>query len=162
MNKKTDRRKFIKKSSSLGVACCVLPALSNLSFAMHDDKPDLTKRTYCGYRCTIKDCKLLRGTKENNIALKKESYTEGKWKEKYGIDFSDKDVFCHGCKPEDNNLPINIKQCTVRECALSKNIEACIECKELTDCNKELWVDFPKFKQRVLKLQEKYFAEDQL
>jgi hypothetical protein len=39
-----------------------------------------------------------------------------------------------------------------------KGYECCIECKELTACDKELWKNYPQFKEKVLAIQKTYFG----
>jgi hypothetical protein len=51
-----------------------------------------------------------------------------------------------------------VKACTVRKCATGKGYDCCIECKELTACDKELWKNFPKFKERVIEAQKNFFG----
>jgi hypothetical protein len=49
-----------------------------------------------------------------------------------------------------------LKRCTVRDCAREKELDCCIECDELTECDKDLWRRFPSFKEQVIELQAKY------
>ena len=49
-----------------------------------------------------------------------------------------------------------MKHCTVRQCAIDKKFDSCIECKELKDCGKDLWIRFPDFKNAVIKMQATY------
>jgi hypothetical protein len=47
----------------------------------------------------------------------------------------------------------------VRSCAREKKLECCIECNELGACDKDLWRRFPKFKEQVVAMQERYRAQ---
>ncbi len=49
-----------------------------------------------------------------------------------------------------------VSNCTVRACAIEKNYDSCIQCDELTICNKDLWKRFPEFYKRVKEMQSKY------
>lgn len=161
MKKEIKRRDFVGTCLKAGVACCALSYGANLSAfnpaGRLDLKPDPKNLEYCGYKCPP-DCPLLKGTLENNIELKKKAYADFKMKEKYGIEFDADKVFCYGCKPKDKPLGPSVKACTVRNCAIEKGYDCCIQCDGLTACNKELWTNFPKFKDAVIEMQKKYKA----
>lgn len=159
--KTKNRRQFIITSTKAGIAGCALMACPNLSafginfFENEQDIPDPKKRCYCGYKCPD-DCKFLKGSVENNIELKKEAYKDWKIKERFGVEFDADKIFCYGCKNADKPEGIVLKNCTVRQCASSKGLDCCIECDELTACEKELWDRFPEFKKGVIELQKQY------
>jgi hypothetical protein len=160
MKTEIKRRDFVTKCFKAGVTGCAL--LYGNSLLARDtvnqgQKPDLKSLTYCGYKCTI-ECPLYKATIENNPELKKKAYEEFKWKEKFNLDFDAEKVFCYGCKPKDKPLSINVNECTVRKCVTGKGYECCIECKELTACDKELWKNYPQFKEKVLAIQKTYFG----
>ena len=162
---KTDlkRRDFLFKICNAGLACCALMVAPNVFGSqganfLNDDEIDPKKLEYCGYKCPA-DCPLKKGTLENNVELKKKAYETFKIKEKYKVDFDPDKIFCYGCKPADKPLGITVKGCTVRNCAVSKGIDCCIECNDLTVCKKELWDNFPDFKKMVIEMQKKYKAK---
>ena len=93
---------------------------------------------------------------KNDPELKKEAYTIWKIKEKYNIDFDPETIFCYGCKNTEKPEGVVLKNCTVRKCVLSKGLNCCIECSELSGCTKELWSQFPDFRQYVIEMQKKY------
>jgi hypothetical protein len=152
------RRDFLIRGSRAGISCCLLACGGKLLAmpANGKDLPDLKKLTYCGYQCTM-ECILYKGTLENDVELKKEAYEKWDMKERYGVDFDPDKIFCHGCKNEEKPGSIVTKKCTVRACAIEKKHECCIQCKELADCDKELWNRFPQFREKVLEMQEEYF-----
>ena len=78
--------------------------------------------------------------------------------EKHGIEFDPEIIFCHGCKNDDMPKSLITENCTIVPCAMEKRFDSCFQCKELTDCDKELWVSFPKHRDYVLGLQKEYFA----
>jgi len=41
---------------------------------------------------------------------------------------------------------------------IDKDLECCIECDGLAKCDKELWTNFPKFRDVVIGMQKKYKA----
>ena len=159
---KTDlkRREFLSKVCNAGIACCALMMApkafgSQNSMLNYDDEIDPKKLEYCGYKCPV-DCPLRKATAENNTEARKKVYESAKMKEKYGVDFDPNKIFCYGCKVTDKPLGINVKNCTVRNCAVSKGYDGCIQCADLVSCKKELWDNFPKFKDKVIEMQKKY------
>jgi len=160
MKPEIKRRDFLRKSCQAGIIGCALlysnklKGMTNL-LVPADEKPDPKKLNYCGYTCP-QGCLFLKATVENNIEKKKEAYEKWKIKEKYGIEFDQDKIFCWGCKTKDKPLGITVSKCIVRNCAISKNYECCIECKDLTGCKKELWDQFPDFKKIVIDMQKKY------
>lgn len=158
--KSIDRRKFIRKGA--GVAGCLLllrPELfaqSNILFIDDDKIPNPPELNYCGYKCPDA-CEFMVASVKNDPKLKKEAYEAWKIKEKYGIEFDSDKIFCFGCKNKEKPEGVVIKGCTVRACAIEKGMDACIQCKELAKCDKDLWTSLPKFKEHVLKMQGIYF-----
>jgi hypothetical protein len=160
MKTEIKRRDFVTKCFKAGVTGYAL--LHSNSLLARDtvnqgQKPDLKSLTYCGYKCTV-ECPLYKATIENNPELKKKAYEEFKWKEKFSLDFDAEKVFCYGCKPKDKPLSINVKACTVRKCVTGKGYDCCIECKELAACDKELWKNYPQFREKVLAIQKTFFG----
>ena len=161
MPKQIRRREFLIKGSCAGIACCALLMSAKASsfgklLTIAEDEPIDPKRlNYCGYTCPS-DCKFLIASVKNDPELKKEAYTIWKIKEKYNIDFDPETIFCYGCKNTEKPEGVVLKNCTVRKCALSKGLNCCIECSELSGCTKELWSQFPDFRQYVIELQKKY------
>jgi hypothetical protein len=164
MSKNLKRREFLIRGSCAGLACCAFMmgakglSFSHMLFPAKDDPIDPNVLNYCGYQCPS-DCKFLQASLKNDIELKKEAYKLWKIKEKYNVDFDPEVIFCYGCKNKEKPEGIVTSRCTVRKCAISKGFECCIECPELTGCNKELWSQFPDFKLQVIEMQKKYKAE---
>jgi hypothetical protein len=158
MKSELKRRDFLATCFMAGIGCCAL--MTGTSVFAQDNKkqntkPDPKKMNYCGYVCS-NECTLYKATIENNAELKKKAYDDSKMKEKFNIDFDPDKIFCWGCKINDKPLSINVKACTVRKCAIEKTYDSCIQCNGLKACDKELWKNFPKFKDYVVGLQEKY------
>ena len=166
MSKRMKRREFLLKGSCAGIACCTLLLNTKaLSFGSalkpaEDEPIDPKALNYCGYKCPS-DCKFLLASVKNDPELKKEVYTTWKIKEKYNIDFDPETIFCYGCKNMEKPEGVVLTNCTVRNCARSKELACCIECKELSECTKELWSQFPDFKLYVIEMQKKYFGADE-
>jgi hypothetical protein len=148
-----DRRTFI----STGATMCSFCLCAQFPFAAYagDEPIDPKKRDYCGYICP-QDCTFLRGTLEDNVELKREAWKKWKIEERFSLVFNEEQAICYGCKELDKPEGIVLQRCDVRACARDKQLDCCIECNELTTCDRELWRRFPKFKQQVIEMQENY------
>lgn len=162
MKKELKRREFIASCFGAGVTCCAMGYGTALAAqgitGKQDVKPDPKNLEYCGYKCPA-DCPLKKGTLENNVELKKKAYEVFEFKKKFGVDFDADKVFCYGCKiSSDKPLSMPVKACTVRKCVIEKGYDCCIQCETLAKCDKELWTNFPKFKDAIIEVQKKYKA----
>ncbi len=162
-NESINRRIFISTTARAGAAVCGLCLCSPMSGLADEgekgvQKIDLAGRCFCGYKCP-EDCPLLQGTLQNDDELKKEAWNEWKLEERFGVAFDPEQAFCFGCKEMDKPMGIVLARCTVRDCAIAKEQECCIDCDELTTCEKDLWVRFPEFKKMVIEAQIKYRAQ---
>ena len=160
MNPLIKRREFLIKGSRAGAACCAMMlGAHRFSFGNALNEPiDPRSLNYCGYKCPA-DCRFLQASVKNDPELKKEAYRVWKIQEKYNIDFDAEKIFCFGCKNREKPEGVVLTNCTVRQCVISKGLECCIECRELNDCKKELWSQFPDFKKQMIQLQKQYFTE---
>ena len=163
MDQKLRRRDFLKRSSQAGLAGCALlicgKAFSSSIPIMGDEVPDPRKLNYCGYTCPEK-CDYLTATLNDDAKLKKECFKSWGIEERYGIKYDEKISFCYGCKTEDKPEGVVVSECTVRKCVQEKEIDCCIECKELRSCDKDLWKRFPDFYEGVKKMQLKYWEAE--
>jgi len=161
MESKIDRRKFLKKSSQAGIACCALMmgpklfAANGMGIMFGNERIDPKKLNYCGYTCPA-DCKFYVATVENSDVKKKEVYELWKIKERFGVDFNSETIVCWQCKNTEKPAGVAIQHCTVRACANEKGYEACIECDKLSSCEKDLWKLFPVFHKSIIELQIKF------
>jgi hypothetical protein len=162
---KIDRRKFLAGSARAGMAICGACLCSGIpAFAAEQassegqESLDPKQLNFCGYRCPP-DCQFLKATLENNIELKKEAWKLWKIEERFGVEFDPEQAICYGCKEMEKPAGIVLKRCTVRSCAMEKKLDCCIECEELQNCDKELWTRFPKFKEQVIEMRERYIAQ---
>lgn len=161
MSKKIDRRDFFKKGTQAGVACCAFMMTSKVTLAesltkmFEDQKIDPKRLNYCGHICP-EDCKFYLATIENNETKKKEAFDIWNIKARYDVDFDSKTAVCWRCKNNDKTQGVVVSNCTVRECAMKKGFDSCIQCDELTSCNKDLWKTFPDFYERIKEMQVKY------
>jgi hypothetical protein len=164
METEFNRRNFIKMSTVAGITGCAfllagrfnsLKAFDSLS--TENEIPDPKKLNYCGYQCPA-DCQFLQATCENNPELKLKAYETWKIKEKYGVEFDAEKIFCWGCKTKDKPQGIVLSKCTIRNCAIEKGFDSCIECNNLDQCEFELWKKFTDFHKQVLEMQKTYMG----
>lgn len=148
-----DRRTFI----STGATMCGLCVCAQFPFAAFagGDPIDPKKRNFCGYICP-EDCTFRKATLQNDVEMKREAWKEWEIEERFNLVFNEKQAICHGCRELDKPEGIVLKRCDVRACALEKELDCCIECDELTACDKDLWRRFPNFKEQVIQLQDAY------
>ena len=104
--------------------------------------------SYCCFSCDG-DCNIYKATKANDISQKTE--IAKKWSQQYGKQYKAEDVYCLGCKTD--SFAICKVNCTVRECALEKGVDSCAHCKELVDCQKDLWLKWPKVRENAIRIQ---------
>lgn len=159
MNNQINRRKFM--TAGVVTGCALLLSgklLANDAFIhFQNQKPDPKKLNYCGYTCP-KDCVFLEASVKNDVELKKKAYETWEMKDRFGVaEFDAEKIFCFGCKTTDKPVGIRLQKCDVRNCAIDKKLDSCIECKELSACEKDLWKKFPDFKNAVIKMQSEYF-----
>ncbi len=159
MNNQINRRKFM--TAGVVTGCALLLSgklLANDAFIhLQNQKPDPKKLNYCGYTCP-KDCVFLEASVKNDVELKKKAYETWEMKDRFGVaEFDAEKIFCFGCKTTDKPVGIRLQKCDVRNCAIDKKLDSCIECKELSACEKDLWKKFPDFKNAVIKMQSEYF-----
>lgn len=159
MKNNFNRRSFIRSGSVAG--CALLMSGKIQAFrgftGMEDERPDPKKINYCGYTCP-KECKFLEASVKNDPALKKEAYEIWEMKERFGVaEFDPDQIFCFGCKTTGKPVGIRLLKCDVRQCAINKKLDSCIECPELASCEKDLWKKFPDFKKAVIEMQKKYW-----
>ena len=156
MKTKSNRRQFLLQSSAIGCTLLISGKLSAFTFP-EDKIPDPKKINYCGYTCP-EDCKFLVASVKNEPVLKKEAYEIWEMKERFGVvEFEADKIFCFGCKNTEKPVGIRLQKCDVRNCAIDKKHDSCIECKDLSNCQKDLWKKFPDFKNAVIKMQVIYF-----
>lgn len=159
MSSKLPRRDFLKKTSAACMGSCFLLSGKDVSaFAFKGEKNiDPERLCYCSYSCP-QDCSFLKASLLNDAELKKTAFEEWGLAERYGMVFDAEKIFCFKCKPEDKPEGPVLTHCTVRSCVIEKGYRACIECSQLTCCDKDLWKRFPQFHEQVIKMQDQFWA----
>jgi len=158
MKKKSSRRDFLQKGACLLIAGGAAGFYSRLNAAglfRDESLPNPKKLEYCGYSCPS-DCQLYVASVENNDEKKREAYKLWGIREKYGMEFDGEKIFCYKCKTDGRPVGIVVEKCTVRQCCMAKGYDCCIQCKELTSCDKPLWKDYPGLYKEVIEMQKKY------
>jgi len=155
MKNKTSRRNFLQKGACLFIAAGAAGFCSRIragGFLPEGKIPDPEKLEYCGYTCPD-DCQLYEATLENNTDKKKEFFEKWKLRENHHVEFDPQTVFCYKCKNEGKPDGLLVKDCAVRNCAILKGYECCIQCDELAACDKSLWKTYPDFHNKVIEMQ---------
>lgn len=155
-----DRRVFVSTTAKAGFALCGVCLCSPFAAVVGEEtesekKVTLEGRTFCGYKCPD-DCKFLQGTLKDDIEIKREAWALWKIEERFGVAFDPEQAICYGCKETDKPKGIVLSRCTVRDCAIERGEECCIDCDDLVTCEKDLWNRFPDFKKQVIEAQKKY------
>lgn len=153
------RRNFLRNACCL--CGCIAVGLHNekifAAFKQKDEVPDPEKLNYCGYTCPP-DCEMYLASINNDVEKKKLAYEHWKIKERYHAEFDTEKIFCFKCKNTEKPEGVIIKGCQVRKCAIEKGFKCCIECNNLTNCDKDLWTRFPDFYKSVIEMQKKYLT----
>lgn len=157
MKKQFNRRSFVKSGTMAGCLLLAGGKLAATSLFQPDPQrmnPKLVN--YCGYTCPT-DCKFLQASVKNDPVMKKEAYDIWEMDTRFGVKEFDPDkIFCFGCKNTDKPVGIRLQKCDVRNCAISKKLDCCIECPELKTCVKDLWKKFPDYKKQLDQYQDKW------
>lgn len=158
MKNQINRRNFVKSGTFAGCALLMSGKLSAISGFSHlqNEIPDPKKLEYCGYSCP-KNCQFLEASVKNDVELKRKAYETWEMKKRFGVDFDADKIFCFGCKNPEKPVGLRLQKCDVRQCAIENKLESCIECEELTNCEKDLWTKFPEFHKAVIAMQKSYF-----
>jgi hypothetical protein len=154
MNEVRTRRTFLGSAACTGGCALLASATASLHGAEEAPKKthDFEKLTFCCFECRPELCPLLEASLGNDLEYKKKEAEE--WRKKYKRTFAVDEVFCFGCKTEFEKQGANIKACTVRACVVGKGLVSCAHCRDLAACQQSLWVNYPKFRERVLGIQK--------
>lgn len=154
-----NRRTFVCTGAVAGCALLFSGKISAIAGYAHlqNERPDPKKLNYCGYTCPT-DCQFLEASVKNDPELKRKAFETWEMNDRFGVaEFDPDKIFCFGCKTKDKPVGIRLQRCDVRQCVISKKLDACIECKELNECQKDLWEKFPDFKKAIIQMQQQYF-----
>ena len=63
------------------------------------------------------------------------------------------DSECTGCNKENTR---KMATCTTLQCVTKKELPSCAHCVDLKNCDKDLWVKYPKHREHALKKQTEW------
>ncbi len=155
MTSTNTRRGFLATSAG-SCACLLAPRV--LSSEPEDKpgadqpKPDFATLAYCCAVCTPERCPLYKASLLDDLEFKKK--IAARWEVKLGRRVAPEEVFCFGCKAEPARQGPGVRACSVRPCVLERKVVSCAHCRELASCKKELWINYPDFRARVLRIQK--------
>ena len=90
---------------------------------------------YCGLDC--ESCEARMATMNNDDALRVKVAME--WSELNGVEITPEMINCVGCRIDGVKTPYCESLCPIRQCALSKRVETCVDCAEVMTCEK-VWM----------------------
>ncbi len=147
------RRGFLATSAC---SCACLLAARAVSSQPEDQpgqpKLDFDTLAYCCAVCTPEACPLYKASLSDDLEFKKK--VAARWEVKLGRPVAPEEVFCFGCKVAPARQGPGVRACTVRPCVLERTRVSCAHCRELASCRKELWINYPDFREKVLKIQK--------
>lgn len=87
---------------------------------------------YCGLDCET--CEARIATLNDNRTLREKVAKE--WSELNGVEITPEMINCLGCRVEGVKTPYCESICPIRQCALEKGVETCMDCAEIKTCEK--------------------------
>jgi hypothetical protein len=87
---------------------------------------------YCGLNCETCEARLATANDDADLRQKVAKL----WSELNGVEITPEMINCVGCRIDGVKTPYCESLCTIRQCALSREIETCGECSEMDTCEK--------------------------
>ena len=87
---------------------------------------------YCGLDCET--CEAHIATVNNDEALRDK--VAKKWSELNGVEITPEMINCDGCRVEGVKTPFCESLCPIRQCALTRAVASCGDCKDMQTCEK--------------------------
>ena len=87
---------------------------------------------YCGLDC--ESCEARLATVNNDAALRQKVAKE--WSDLNGVEITPEMINCVGCRIDGVKTPYCESLCPIRQCAMSRGLEACGGCGEMERCEK--------------------------
>jgi hypothetical protein len=170
MSEKHGRREFLGHGVKTCAVFCAMGGWRKVASAQEGaaakteqaQKPlDLKALCFCGIPRAYceQQCELFKATRENDVQLKKAVHEKWEMKKKFGVDFDPDTIFCYGCKPGDKPLKVGMAECPVRVCPSAGGLESCVQCLDLSSCDKAFWKDWPNAFDLAKKLQARYAGQ---
>ena len=87
---------------------------------------------YCGLDCETCEAHIATVNNDDDLRIK----VAKEWSELNGVEITPEMINCAGCRIEGVKTPFCDSLCPIRQCALSKDIETCGACSEMSSCEK--------------------------
>ncbi len=87
---------------------------------------------YCGLDCETCEAHIATVNNDNDLRIK----VAREWSELNGVEITPEMINCAGCRIDGVKTPFCDALCPIRQCALSKDIETCGDCDEMSTCDK--------------------------
>ena len=87
---------------------------------------------YCGLDC--EKCDARTATMNDDDAMREN--VAKLWSQMNGVKITKDMINCTGCRAEGAKTPYCDSLCPIRQCAMSKKLETCGDCKEMQGCEK--------------------------
>ena len=87
---------------------------------------------YCGLDCEICEAHIATVNNDNDLRIK----VAKEWSELNGVEITPEMINCAGCRIDGVKTLFCDSLCPIRQCALSKDIETCGDCSEMSSCKK--------------------------
>ena len=87
---------------------------------------------YCGLDCETCEAHIATVNNDNDLRIK----VAKEWSELNKVEITPEMINCAGCRIDGVKTPFCDSLCPIRQCALSKDIETCGDCSEMSSCEK--------------------------
>jgi hypothetical protein len=87
---------------------------------------------YCGLDCETCEAHIATVDDDNDLRIK----VAKEWSELNKVEITPEMINCAGCRIDGVKTPFCDSLCPIRQCALSKDIETCGDCGEMSTCEK--------------------------
>ena len=87
---------------------------------------------YCGLDCET--CEARLATIHNDHAQREK--VAKLWSELNGVEITPEMINCEGCRMDGAKTPYCESLCPIRQCALSRGVQTCADCIEMSGCEK--------------------------
>ena len=87
---------------------------------------------YCGLDCETCEARLATVNNDNELRSK----VANLWSELNNVEITPEMINCVGCRVDGVKTPYCEALCPIRQCALSRKVETCGDCPEMSACEK--------------------------
>lgn len=87
---------------------------------------------YCGLNCETCEARIATINNDEKLRVK----VAKEWSKLNGVEITPEMINCVGCRIDGVKTPYCDKLCPIRQCAITKDIDTCGDCKEFKSCEK--------------------------